>query len=576
MGLHAVLLMKNANSGEARLWLARVCLDYCRTNTEKTKIGKADSRSLLSIVKLYEEARRCGLLLLIWFACIVGCDYSSMPKIGPRIFCLAAGKMIYENLSSLFDDLVPTSKLTGDDIKIFKDRILAAEQMFLNGPVYDVTTNCVVQRSSRVHIPSLENPQQAYHLLTRWNAADPPFIPAIRDYEDPRKVPYFTRKPMHISTIPGAVLPAALEDCTKPVLETFLCTRNVGGISALKKEQLGALVKKKSEMEAAGVYNAVPHLADLRGISSILHAFVAGHVHATDVKFLNIYRSLPMENWYLWTKAHDRNYMKNTAAVTPKDVMHQFGDFTFEGSDEILHMNKAIEREGPSRAEDRLITDEAAATLSISSRDHTDPEYCVQHYRMAIAPSMKSEFHLTSVCVLARKSVHGRPVTTSIIGAHCSCLAGIAGRCTQTCVLLYVVNRIETLKIPSDELACTSIPCQWIIPTKGPIADVKTSVIVQPVFGKKTFDAGTLARTTSTRKTPSNYTSFSRGYIPSIEVLPWPAEEDEERFESFSTVYQKFFKIARLGPKKLITAAEVQFLDALGETSHTETNHTPP
>ena len=199
MGLHAVLLMKNANSGEARLWLARVCLDYCRTNTEKTKIGKADSRSLLNIVKLYEEERRCGLLLLIWFACIVGCDYSSMPKIGPRIFCLAAGKMIYENLSSLFDALVPTSKLTGDDvIKTCKDRILAAEQMFLNGPVYDVATNCVVQRTSRVHIPSLQNPnkslqnpKQAYHLLSRWNPADPPFIPAILDYEDPRKVPYF-------------------------------------------------------------------------------------------------------------------------------------------------------------------------------------------------------------------------------------------------------------------------------------------------------------------------------------------------------------------------------------------------
>ena len=189
---------------------------------------------------------------------------------------------------------------------------------------------------------------------------------------------------------------------------------------------------------------------------------------------------------------------------------------------------------------------------------------------------MKSEFHLTAVCVLARKSVHGRPVTTSIIGAHCSCLAGIAGRCTQTCVLLYVVNGIETLKIPSDELACTSIPCQWIIPTKGPIADVKTSVIVQAVFGKKTFDADTLARTTSTRKTPSNYTAFSRGYIPSIEALPWSAEHDEERFKSFSTVYQKFFNIARLGPKKLETAAEVQFMDALGETSHTEPNHNPP
>ena len=51
---------------------------------------------------------------------------------------------------------------------------------------------------------------------------------------------------MHISTIPGAVLPSALEDCTKPMLETFLSTRNVGGISALKKEQLGGLVKKKN------------------------------------------------------------------------------------------------------------------------------------------------------------------------------------------------------------------------------------------------------------------------------------------------------------------------------------------
>ena len=65
MGLRAVLLMKNANSGEARLLLASVCLDYCHKDTDKIKTGKAASRSPLSFVKLYEEERRCGLLVLI-------------------------------------------------------------------------------------------------------------------------------------------------------------------------------------------------------------------------------------------------------------------------------------------------------------------------------------------------------------------------------------------------------------------------------------------------------------------------------------------------------------------------------
>ena len=67
----AVLLMESAITGESRLWLANHALKYCQTNAEKI-MGKGDYKSLLSVVKLYEEQRRSGLLLMIWFACIVG------------------------------------------------------------------------------------------------------------------------------------------------------------------------------------------------------------------------------------------------------------------------------------------------------------------------------------------------------------------------------------------------------------------------------------------------------------------------------------------------------------------------
>ena len=46
--------------------------------------------------------------------------------------------MVYVDLSTLFNALVLSSKLTGDAIQTCKDRILAAEQMFYNdGPVHE-------------------------------------------------------------------------------------------------------------------------------------------------------------------------------------------------------------------------------------------------------------------------------------------------------------------------------------------------------------------------------------------------------------------------------------------------------
>ena len=109
----AVLLMESAIHGACRLWLASHALKYCQTNL--AKIGKADKPSLLSVVKLYEEQRRNGLLILIWFAAIVGCDYSSMPNVGPVHFCKAASDMVLNlgsNLSSLIDILMPKTKLS--------------------------------------------------------------------------------------------------------------------------------------------------------------------------------------------------------------------------------------------------------------------------------------------------------------------------------------------------------------------------------------------------------------------------------------------------------------------------------
>ena len=168
MGCRAVLLMESAITGIARLWLARLALKYCQTITEK--IGKAGSRSLLNLVKLYEEERRCGLLLLIWFAVIVGCDYCSMPNVGAVKFCLFAGKNVYLNLSSLIDDLMHLTKLAGTDITTCKDSILAGEQMFLNGPVYDLVTKRVVHRSLRTPFTPAaglsppQDSQQAYEM----------------------------------------------------------------------------------------------------------------------------------------------------------------------------------------------------------------------------------------------------------------------------------------------------------------------------------------------------------------------------------------------------------------------------
>ena len=93
--------------------------------------------------------------------------------------------------------------------------------------------------------------------------------------------------------------------------------------------------------------------------------------------------------------------MKKTAANTSKAVMSAWSDIELEGG-KVIHMKKGIEREGLARAELRLITAEATASLSMSSRQHASPGFLVQHFRMAIMPSMKNEYHLTSVCLIAQ------------------------------------------------------------------------------------------------------------------------------------------------------------------------------
>ena len=519
MGLRAALLMEGAMDGIARLWLASHALKYCQTNTEK--IRKAGHKPLLSIVKLYEEQRRTGLLVLIWFACIVGCDYCSMPNVGAVKFCLTAGQMVYSNLSSLIDALMPITRLSGVDIAICKESILAGEQMFLNGPVYDKDTQRVVQRLSRAQYPPVaglappQNPHQAYEMSLRWKLADPPFSPIVPPYVDPHDLPHFFPKSRELSMLPDAVLPLPLEECSKHHYESFLSARNLSGFSSLNKEDLKRYVAIKLDGEAKGMYDPLQFSGDVKGICADLHAFNAGYTHANDVPYLNMPRALPLEAWLLWPLPVHRVCMKKTAAITSRAVMIEWSDILFNQW-EILHMTKGIEREGPARAEVRLVTAEATATLSMSSREHTSPGSLVQHFRMAIMPSMKNEYHVTSVCLIAQKDESGRPITTSIVGAHCSCLAGIVGRCVHTFTLLNLINHIDLLCIPTDELACTSSPCQWIVPTQGPTADIKTSVDAQRVLGKGTFDAATLGRTTSERKTPGSHIAFSRGYIPGL------------------------------------------------------------
>lgn len=568
MGLRAALLMEGAMDGIARLWLTSHALKYCQTNTEQ--IGKAGPKALLSIVKLYEEQRRIGLLVLIWFACIVGCDYCSMPNVGAVKFCLVAGLKVCSNLSSLIDALMPITKLSGIDIAMCKDSILAGEHMFLNGPVYDQETRRVVQRSSRAQLPPVaglarpQNPQQAYEMSLRWNSADLPFTPTVPPYEDPRNLQYFPPRSRQLSMIPDAVLPLPLEECSKHHLESFLSARNISGYSSLNKEQLKSYVGLKLDVEAKGLYDPLQFSGDVKGICADLHAFNAGYTHATDVPYLNMPRALPLESWMLWTQAAHRVCLKKTAAITSTAVMSAWSNIVLNDCD-TLHMNKGIEREGPARADSRLVTAEATATLSMSSREHTSPGSVVQHFRMAIMPSMKSEYHLTSVCLIAQTNESGRPIATSIVGAHCSCLAGIVGRCVHTFTLLNLINAIEHLCIPTDELACTSSPCQWIVPTQGPTADIKTSVVAQRVLGKRTFDAATLGRTTSERKTPGSHIAFSRGYIPGLEELPWSPDEDMERLQSYCSKYQNLLIHTRSGrpDNKLITAAEVLLNDAL-------------
>ena len=571
----AVLLMESAITGESRLWLANHALKYCQTNAEKI-VGKGDYKSLLSVVKLYEEQRISGLLLMIWFACIVGCDYSTMRNVGPVKFCQHAAMMVSNldsTLSNLIDALMKFTNLTGIDIKMCKDSILAAEQMFLNGPVYDQATETVVQRSRRAQFTTVANlspreNKEAYEMRSRWNPAHPPFVPTVPPYENPCDLPHFLPLARNVSIIPHAVLPHPLEDCTKPQLEAFLSARNISGFSGLNKDDLISYVRIKLEFEDKKMYDPLQVAADVKGICADLHAFKTGHLHANDVPYFKIPRALPLDSWFLWPNPIHRVHMKKIAGFTSREVMCKWSDIALKSfekdSGEVLHMKKQIDNEGPARAELRLVTSEAAATLSMSSRDHTTPGYLVQHFRMAIMPSMKNEYHLTSLCIIVKTTESGRNITICIVAGHCSCLSGIVGRCIHTFTLLNSINAIEKLSIPTDELACTSMPCQWIIPTKGPSADITVSVIAQPVLGKGTFNAETLDRKQSKRKTPGSHTAFSRGCIPGLEDLPWPAEEDQARLESYCKVYQKLLVNARLGPDKTLrTAAEVQWDHAL-------------
>ena len=267
--------------------------------------------------------------------------------------------------------------------------------------------------------------------------------------------------------------------------------------------------------------------------------------------------------------------MKLLVAHTSGDVFEAWSPTTLVDKTQVDHlafMTKAI-RMKSTRGELGHLTDQQVASLSFCEVAHpSDATLCYQFSRMAIAASLCEKAHQAFVVTLAKIEENGIRKNQTLVGGHCSCKGGIAGRDIHTMTLLFLQNNIHNLKIPSDKIACTAMLCQWIIPSSGPTADVTVPMELQVVSGK-----GNLDQTTGKRK-KDKQPQFGRGIsLANAVLLPYnPSDTEVNNYASFFLKSLPVFRITEREPKKRrkivhpqqpseprASAIEAMFYDAL-------------
>ena len=415
---------------------------------------------------------------------------------------------------------------------------------------------------------------EAYNMSKRWIREDKPF-PNTQLFNNALQLQYFEPKKNTTEMIPGGHLRdtsgEAVSKLSTAAATEFLKTRLVCGLSSLNAKDLRALVLHHVKMEQM----ASPLITGTHNLSVELLSFMAGHVHAKDVAFFNIPQSLPLHQYWSWAVPGDREKLKKIVAFTSEEVFEAWSPTTLVDKtqkDTLAFMNKAI-RMKCYRGELAHLTDQQVASFSFCEVEHpTNAELCFQFSRMAIPASLGEKAHQAFVVTVAKIDENGSRHNQNLIGGHCSCKGGIAGRDIHTLALLFLQNNLNHLKIPSDNIACTAMLCQWIIPSSGPTADVKVPMELQVVSGKSNLDPNTGMR--KKVKQPQ----FGRGVSLAKAILPPynPSEEEVMKYLSSSLKRLPKFRITEQARKKRCktsqlehpndprgTAIEALFYDAL-------------
>ena len=533
-------------------------------------------KMLTTVVKKYDS-----LVVLNYYAAIVGTEISSFPGVGPAITL----KALHENpkfssigaFTEFLFDLKKTNALDRPDIL---KAIQEGFDFFDNAPmVYDSGKNVLCELRTRKVLNGTEPvfqgipvgclttaPKEAYHMRSRWNIDDKAF-PISKPFQSALDIPYFPPKENTTEMIPGAHLELDSSDGTLhnkhtpvPVLKEFLKTRLVCGISSLTKNELMPLVLQHLKMEQS----SSPLITGTHNLSIELLSFMAGRIHAKDLPYFNIPQSLPLHQYLSWTLAADREQMLLLVARTPEDVFEAWSPTTLVDATQQQHlafMTKAI-RMKSARGELGHLTDHQLASFAFCEVGHlTGPTLRYQFSRMAIPASMCEKSHQAFVVTLAKIGENGIRTNVEIVGGHCSCKAGISARDIHTMTLLFLQNNIHNLKIPSDKVACTSMLCQWIIPSSGPCADVKVPMELQVISGKGNVDQSTGQR--KKEKQPR----FGRGKSVGNCVHYKPTNRAVKEYKKFFSKLAPLFRItAEPIPKK----RRLSFAQLFGASSDLE------
>jgi len=160
LGCENVLFMSHACSGKARFYSEKFLL-YLSEHQEADCLKTIDAQSLTKpqLLLLLVAVKAYGPKVFRWWACIIGCDFSTLPRVGPVAFLEEVQRVKYDSLDALvtyFFGTVGTHKNSSAIEKArLKTTILDAEKLFVNPPVVNRKDNVVCELNSRKTITLL-------------------------------------------------------------------------------------------------------------------------------------------------------------------------------------------------------------------------------------------------------------------------------------------------------------------------------------------------------------------------------------------------------------------------------------